>query len=170
MEQLAIKNFIYLFILSLISCKQEEKKIETRIHYQYVVYKANKNNHLDLYLENFLYLSNNSRDTIKIKLQDIIDSYKVIYKKDTLNLQFSDDQDIFILPNSSIDVNCITNLKQKVSKYPEEQQADSLEFNIYNINDNKPLKRTVDYEIRNTKNFMIFKDASEQSDSAKNTL
>lgn len=169
MAQLATKNFIFLIIFLLFSCQKKEEKFESKIHYQYIVYKMNKNNHLDLYLENFLYLSNKSKDTIRVKLQDIVNSYKVIHKKDTLNLEFSDKKDIFILPNSSIDLNCITNLKKNVSIYPEKQQADSLQFNIYNVVDKKMLKRTKDYEIRNTKDFMIYKDSSLQNSSSEST-
>jgi len=166
MGQLVIKSFICL--ITLFSCKKND--YECKIHYQYVVYKKNDNDYrMKVYCENFLYLSNTSNDTLRIKTKDIIEKYKFIYKKDTLNLKFMNDEDIFVLPKSSIDLNCIVDLDKTVSRYPE-TMADSLQFNIFDVSKKKFLDKTKDYEIMNTRNFMIYKFNKKALDSLNYTL
>lgn len=155
-----MKNKVYILILLLLAiCCSNIKSTDgysINIHYQYVMYKENNVKFYNIYIENFLNIKNNTKDTLIIPHKDIKNNLKMIYKNDSISLNFMSNSDIKIAPLDSIDLNCATSLKQTVKDIPKKVDKDN--YKIYNSLTKKTLSYSDDYEIIRTTKFGVFKE------------
>ncbi|WP_374463595.1 hypothetical protein [Chryseobacterium sp.] len=155
-----MKDKVYILIISLIticcSNSRHENNYSINTHYQYVVFKGNDLKTYNIYVENFLNIKNNTKDTLIIPHKDIKNHLKMVYKGDSLSLSFMSDSDIKIAPLDSIDLNCAVNLNDFVKEIPT--KLDKENYKIYNNYSKKYLSNTDDYDIIRTTKFGVFKE------------
>lgn len=155
-----MKNKIYILIILLLticcSNNRDENNYSINIHYQYVIFKENELKAYNIYIENFLNIKNNTKDTLIIPHKDIKNQLKMVYKNDSISLNFMSNSDIKIAPLDSIDLNCAVNLNDIVKKIPS--KVDRENYKIYNNYSKKYLSNSDDYEIIRTTKFGVFKE------------
>ncbi|WPO81809.1 hypothetical protein SD427_13650 [Chryseobacterium sp. JJR-5R] len=155
-----MKNKLYALILLLLTicCSniKHENDYSINIHYQYVIFKDNNLKSYNIYIENFLNIRNNTKDTLIIPHKDIEKHLKMIYKSDSISLNFMSNNDIKIVPSDSIDLNCATNLNQTVKEIPLKVNKEN--YKIYNEATKSNLSYSDDYEIIRSTKFGVFKE------------
>ncbi len=155
-----MKSTIYILVLLLLTICCSDSKHEDNyiisIHYQYAIFKNNSMGSNNIYIENFLSIKNNTKDTLLIRNKDIKNHLKMIYKGDSIILNFMSNNDIKIAPLDTIDLNCATNLKQTVKEIPLKVNKDN--YRIYNDLTKKNLPYTDDYELIRSTKFGVFQE------------
>lgn len=155
-----INNKFYVLILLLfISCSNCKNldPYSVSVHYQYVIFKIDKNQAYNVYVENFLNIKNNTTDTLVIPYKDIEGDLIMKYKDSSeKSFSFMSNSDLKIAPLDSIDLNCAVDVKEIIKKIP--QQIDKKDYKVYNTISKKYLLYSNNYEIIRTTKFGVFKE------------
>lgn len=154
------KNTFFVLVLLLFTNCNSSKHLDSysvSIHYQYVVFKINKNRSYDVYVENFFNIKNNTNDTLIIPYKDIEGNLSMKYKNTApKSFSYMSASDIKIAPLDSIDLNCAVNVNDVVKKIP--LKVDKNDYKVYHKSSRKYLLNSSDYEIIRTTKFGVFKE------------
>ncbi|UKB85076.1 hypothetical protein LF887_05465 [Chryseobacterium sp. MEBOG06] len=164
MVQLAMevikKNKFYVLVLLLFTSCSNRKHLDSysvSIHYQYAVFKINKNQSYNIYVENFFNIKNNTNDTLIVPYKDIEENLSIKYKNSSRkSFSFMSTNDLKIAPLDSIDLNCAVDVKDVIKKIP--LKVDKNDYRVYDNSTKKYLPNSSDYEIMRTTKFGVFKE------------
>ncbi len=168
-----MKTLKYLFLLCIvlfnINCsKIKKEQLSTLVLSQHLVYKPDlnkvdntgKNVIFNMYLETNIEFKNISKDTIYLTDTDIQNVFFSKMQNDTFNLTSKKFKNkLMLIPNKSIGVFYISNLKINRFNYPDtllEKEISS--FDIFNRIEKKIIQKSEFYFLNSSKEFYNFEN------------